>query len=89
MIAREAPELIDALSGAGGFPAGGWKHLCSIAAADCGREAPLVGATKSDGSVDYQRLADVAAMKLGFAWRALWGRTREGTLYLAPVAGDA
>lgn len=86
MIAREAPALLRAQSRT---PGHGWRGAF-FAREEVEAKAARVGALHADGEPDYQRLADVLALTLGWAWRALWARVpATGALCLLRVEGSS
>lgn len=86
MIAREAQELFATIARA---PRIGWSGV-RLNRDEVLAEAVESGALHDDGTPDYQRLADVLALRLGWAWRALWARVpATGALCLLRVEGSS
>ncbi len=89
MIARQAPDLVDAMLRANAFPASGFRHAVAFSADEVRRAAALFGCVDSERRVRFQRVADVAVLRLRLGWRALWASTDADELCIVPIAGDA
>ena len=86
MIARRAPELLRSLARVRGV---GWSGAY-LSCDEVEALAASTGSMRADGNPDYERLAAVVALRLGWAWRALWADVpATGGMCMARVEGSA